>query len=697
MNSVGGGGGEAVGAGSKPRHGRSLSILSMGTDVGTVVSMPRGGERAGRGGHERTISVQTAPRQVSGQGSPRVSAPVITEQDVDGQATIRPKRPTSRRPLSEAKKSPGILHQDFKFPAAPPPDDNLLDPESAISPKTDSLPFRALSPPLSDSNSSPANPIARVLSQSSANDSPRSSIDLFSEAQSTHSDETMASEYVPQQMARLMPRPNHVRNNSRLGVREPPRGPETIMMGYAQINGSFTLEGSLVNQAPFEEIKRKGVVGSHGGGGVVGVERTKRDSGLFGAFGWGNIGESIGGLLGADAPSSIKEMGRIASSKSIPLVTTPPSILFVDLRLAPGESKSYSYRFTMPRGLPPTHKGRSIKVAYHLVIGTQRAGKGKEQQVKSVEIPFRLFGSVDHTGDILGHDLMSSYILLRDQAKTSAVDPSASKPMLKPKKPPDADGEKEFMDYISALLDKSTSNNTNGLLSPTSPLASPNLPRSRSPNNGRRASSVGEHRTSQAELVDFAILRSNLSSDKNLSNKFDIARSGRHVATLHITRPAYRLGETIHLVAEFKGAVIPTYAVQVALETRETVDAAIAMRSASSIYRYTRKVHAYDAANALFAKRLSFALGIPGNGTPEFVTSGISLDWRIRVEFVTPRLSQGLEGEELLEEIAEDERGMVLQGVEGLRVESFEVAVPVRVYGASGVRAGEVDVEGVPV
>jgi hypothetical protein len=125
------------------------------------------------------------------------------------------------------------------------------------------------------------------------------------------------------------------------------------------------------------------------------------------------------------------------------------------------------------------------------------------------------------------------------------------------------------------------------------------------------------------------------------------------------------------------------------------------MRSPASIYRYTRKVHAYDAANALFARRLSFSLGIPSNATPEFVTSGISLDWRIRIEFVTPRLS-GMGGEafdeQLLEEVAEDDRGVVLQGVEGLKVESFEVAVPVRVYGGvTGAGGGEWDVEGLAV
>ena len=142
-------------------------------------------------------------------------------------------------------------------------------------------------------------------------------------------------------------------------------------MGYAQIHGSFTLDGSLISQAPFEEVKRKGAVGGQGGG-VIGVETNKRDSGLLRGFGWANLGDSLGGLLGGGELSSIKEMRGIASSRSVPLLSTPQSILFVDLRLAPGESRVYKYSFKLPRGLPPTHRGKAIKISYKLVIGTQR-------------------------------------------------------------------------------------------------------------------------------------------------------------------------------------------------------------------------------------------------------------------------------------------------------------------------------------
>ena len=632
-----------------------------------------------------------------------------------------PVRPTRRSPgpakASGSQKSPGALRTDFKFPSTVETEQesqgtNELRPESAVSPgsQPESRQLQSHSPrppeeppPL---NESPNNPITRMLTPASVDVTPRSSMDLYST--SNHSTETLASEYAPQPSARLLQRGNHVRQTSRLAVPGAPKGPETLMMGYAQVMGYFTLDGSLVNQAPFEEIKRKGVVGGHGGGGVVGVERSKRETGIFGAFGWSNIGESLNGLLNVGEMSSIKEMNRIASSKSIPLINTTQSILFVDLRLAPGESRSYKYTFTLPRGLPPSHKGRAMKVSYNLTVGIQRPGNGKERQVRSIEIPFRVFGSVNGRGEILGHDLMSPYIILRDTARTSSI--SDSQPSKSASKESDA---VEFFRYVNTLLEQPSTQR--GLLSPTSPHAP----------TRRKSSVVDIDPRTQKDAIDFAILRSNhllntIPSLSQLANRFTIARSKQTVATLLIPRPAYRLGETIALVIDFKDAVLPTYSVQVALETSERVEPAIAMRSPQSIYRYTRKVHAYAAESSFFAKRLSFGLSIPGNATPEFVTSGVGLEWKLRVEFAIARMVEGAanvddeeEEEEddddeeeqksekwlqqlqleLLEETSTDDRGAVLRGVERMHAETFEVSVPVRIYGTVVGGKGEYDVE----
>ncbi|KAK4547901.1 hypothetical protein LTR36_010620 [Oleoguttula mirabilis] len=546
------------------------------------------------------------------------------------------------------------------------------------------------------------------MTESSVSGTARSSSEFYS--MSNHSDETLTSEMLSQsqQNGRMLPKPVHSRqaSRSRQSRRSTPAAPETLMMGYAQTMGQFTLDGSLVNAAPFEEVKRKGV---QGGGGVVGIERSKRASGMFGAFSWGNIGESLGGLLGGDEMSSMAQMKASVGAKSVPLLSTPQSLLFVDLRLAPGESRSYNYRFALPRGLPPSHRGRAIKVDYHLAIGVQRPDG---QSVKHVEVPFRVLGSYNGRGETLGHDLMSPYILLQDAARTKSIAPEAASPSAVPRfaikegqkivKTP-KQGLEDFLRYTERLLDQQGDSN-GALLSPTSPDSPPELPQ----HQGSRDQTPG----SVKEVIDFAILRSNHASasgegkqpDAQSANRFNIARSGHPVVVLTLLRPAYRLGEavigTIDFTAPSLGAglppQVPTFAILVELESAERVDPSLALRSSHSINRVTRKVHASVHENTLFAREVSFNLTVPSTATPTFETTGVSLAWRLRVEFTTQRQQAqglGIEGqgaggdEELLEELGSDERGTVLIARERLMAETFEIAVPLKIFGAPGIDA----------
>lgn len=289
---------------------------------------------------------------------------------------------------------------------------------------------------------------------------------------------------------------------------------------------------------------------------------------------------------------------------------------------------------------------------------------------------------------------MSPYIILRDQARTSNVEiePGNTKgsPLKKGalKEKTDHAAFNEFLEYVDNLMDRPRQNSSMGLLSPTETI------------HGR--SSVHEEPHTMKEAVDLAILRSNLTGAANQSaNRFEIARSGRRVAVIMLARPAYRLGETMSAVIDFTNSDIPCYSVHVSLETSEKVDPAIALRSNASIHRVTRKVHASFSENALYAQRLSFAPTIPPNATPEFITSGVSLEWKLRVEFITPRLvhEDGEEAywDELLEELSSDDRGIILAAAERLPAESFEVQVPVRVYGAVSGNSESSDEEGLPI
>lgn len=509
------------------------------------------------------------------------------------------------------------------------------------------------------------------------------------------------------------------------------------MMGYAQIQGSFSLDGSLVNLGPFEQVKRKAVVGGQGGG-VIGVETSKRDSGILRGFGWGSLTSSIGELLGGGELSSIKDMRGIASSKAIPLLSTPQSVLFVDLKLAPGESKTYEYAFTLPKGLPPTHRGKVMKISYSLVIGTQRPGGAKEQQVTSVEIPFRVLGSVNDHGEILGHDLMSPYIILRDQARVQSVskphnqnDTSHHKTRLRDTPQSTINS---FLSYADELLSRRTNSSGPGLLSPTATVPSSRRESTYSAHEGNPHLYYpgGNPSPTAKEAIDHAILRSNLSPAAHQSaNRFEIARNGRRVGVVTLARPAYRLGESVTLAIDFTGAEVLCLAVHAALETAErVVDPSLALRSEASVHRVTRKVYVASSEATMYARRTVFTPTIPVTATPEFVTTGVALEWKIRLEFVVPvqgdehlgrdrdaieeededegedenggedetgqggkllsHRQQQLEGRgkdaaphPLLEEVSRDERGgLVLVAAENVACESFEVAVPLRVYGA---------------
>ncbi|KAK1826302.1 Rgp1-domain-containing protein [Podospora conica] len=726
-----GGGSQSEGGGHG--HKRSVSIVS----IGSVSTVDGGGQGTSSGtakqqrparGHARSSSLQIAPRgtPLSGPRSathpPRL--PFSPQSSPLFHASYPPDRTTlNGHPSSTAtspggsvastRRSPNPL-AEFKFPMT----------ESPASPGAEKLPEDVLRSPHNTAHDIPIRsrdavptinehgviPSARVLSTTSIAGTPRSSAEFYS--LSNNSSETLASEYVSQQPLRTQTRSSQQPHNRRTSSLAPSARtvPEALMMGYAQLQGTFTLDGSLVNLAPFEQVKRKAVVGGHGGG-VIGVETTKRDSGLLRSFGWGNFTSSISEILGGGELSTIKEMRGIASSKSIPLLSTPQSILFVDLQLAPGESKTFEYAFQLPKGLPPTHRGKAMKISYSLVIGTQRPGGAKEQQVKSVEVPFRVLGSVNSHGEILGHDLMTPYIILRDQARVQTLD-SRAPPKQKPDPAPKPNSTmSSFLTYLDDLLARPQDDPSASLLSPTAtPSRRPSTAHSTDGGNSYFPHAASAPPTAK-DAIDLAILRANATSPgQQAANRFEIARNGRRVGVVLLARPAYRLGEAVTLAIDFARGEVPCYAVHFALETAERVDASLALRSDASVHRVTRRVWASASEAALYARRVVFCPTIPAGATPEFVTSGVSLEWKVRVEFVVPAGEEGREegeGEDeeeeggragtgrgpLLEEISRDERGgLVVVAAENLVCESFEVAVPLRVYGASTETETEADI-----
>ena len=281
-------------------------------------------------------------------------------------------------------------------------------------------------------------------------------------------------------------------------------------------------------------------------------------------------------------------------------------------------------------------------------------------------------------GEILGHDLMSPHTILQNAASISVVESvqEAGAVSGEPSALKVADSSPtELLSYVDKILDAPRLKSGFGLLSPTE-------------SDSRSHTPMSEEPSTMRESIDIAILRSNFVTSSNRSaNRFEITRNGKRVAVILLARPAYRLGEAVPITIDFNESGISCYSLHATLETAETIDPAIALRSKASVQRATRRIHASQFESSISARKTFFSPIIPLMSTPEFITSGVNLEWKLRFEFVTARLGDVEVLEEdacgLTEEVARDERGIVQAAVQGLPCETFDVTVPLRVYGAT--------------
>ena len=670
LNSQGAAGDAAA---QKPahKHQRSISIISV---TSPPIAGYAGNSAAGdwarqkRPSHSRSSTVQIAPGKSGGvlislesrsslHTAPQTRPSQQDRREVPSNLQL-PSRSGRRSPLSSiASGSPEPI-LDFKLRL----------------PSTGSKGQPGAQAPDGTHTGDPVEPRNGAIFDTSTAQEPgseRSSADFYS--LSNHSQETLISEQ-PSIVSDHPPSWNYSAPLPRRPPQREPRKPQAVNlpMGYAQLSATFTLDASLIDQSHFEEVKSKGFLGGQAGGGVVGVKKPRPNSSFLGNFKFNSIGGSLNSLIGGDNMSSVKEMNAVTNSRAIPLLSTPQSLLFVDMHLEPGEEQSYTYSYPLPRGLPSSHRGKAIKISYNLTVGVQGLpGSRDVHAVRQINVPVRVFPGVSHDGEVYGHDLMQPHVILRDLARTNAIStPQNHEETGTPTTQTEEKSSEEFLQFVDTLLDRNRRRqSSSGTMDAFSSAQD-------TPNRGKAL-----------QAIDRAILVSNTLSDNGSSpNRFEIARNGLRAAVITIDRPMHRLGETITAVIDFSEGEVPCASLKVSLETSEKVTPSLAVRSVATINRITRKVYAARSENILFSKRATFAPSIPASATPTFVTSSVNLDWSLRFEFGTIKPIEPEEGEvkpvtELLEEVVSDERGTVNVAVENLECETFEVVLPITVYG----------------
>ncbi|KAF9434961.1 hypothetical protein BGZ76_007136 [Entomortierella beljakovae] len=410
---------------------------------------------------------------------------------------------------------------------------------------------------------------------------------------------------------------------------------ESILWGSVQVVGQFMIDGSFIQQQGFESLKSKTMYRPTGssGGGAIG-----------------------GGTLGTVNASDWRD--RANANRLFPVFSTPPSILFVDLQLAPGESISYTYQINLPADLPPSHRGKTIRFAYNLVLGVQRGSV--HTPAKNVNLPFRLYNNISELGTRPVYDLMSPVILHKDTAISTVV--GQEKPTEKSSEN-SQQGRKQFEDYVEELV-----KNIKASGEESSPTQARELTRRES----------DAYKDEEAVLYRTCLEKIALLSRSTSPASYDICKNNVPVAKLSLVKTRFKLGETVHGVISFMAREIPTYQISVTLETLEVIEPTYACRSPAQNAKLTKRVHAELHESCIDTMRTSFALCIPPTATPEFKTSTLTLKWCIRVEFIT-----GPADQPRFKMTSVDERRSQYQAVESLTTENFDCTVPIQVYPTS--------------
>lgn len=432
-------------------------------------------------------------------------------------------------------------------------------------------------------------------------------------------------------------------------------GSESLLMGFAQIQGYFQLDDSVVNADEFEHVKTQGVVVNR-----QGLEyRQDPQSGFL-----KGLTSGIGNLL---QPGDLD--ARIPAN-DFPIFSTPQSLLFVDLKLLPGESRSFSYQLELPHNLPPSCRGKCIKVFYNMVIGSQKLDDHGTPKPEIVLAPFRVFPFISRSGEQPIHDLKSPLVLKQDRAiiqpvsarrssaknfaqlhqkKHHAIDPVAA-----------AVKHEELRAYIQELLSESGK-------------SSPDLLRVSS-----RQSSFSSAPSNPRDNIEFFVKYHYHESHKPLKSNFDIGNTNKRIASVSLSKSLYRVGEDLIVNIDFSKAVLKCYHITISLETTEMVDPSIAKRPANEIVTYSRRIFAQMATSTFSSSTSHFEFTIPSTASPQFSTSSISLQWSLKIDFITSPVDSLLIS---MPTRTNDERGDYLVANPVLEnCDTFACRIPLNVY-----------------
>ncbi|PLW44181.1 hypothetical protein PCASD_09551 [Puccinia coronata f. sp. avenae] len=412
---------------------------------------------------------------------------------------------------------------------------------------------------------------------------------------------------------------------------------------YCQLEGSFEVNDKYFSLDRFSSLRH---THARGGGRLsqadaAGTTSTEAAS----SSSW------IGWLFGSSTSPADRRHSTASTSSTpappnrLPVFQNPISLLDVDVRLEPGQSRTYSFAIDLPHQLPPSHKGKLIKFQYELVVGmnlltgaslvaaaahrervsvpsisisadpfrkrfsTLHNDRLEEHQNLTFRVPVRVFNHVYLNETRPYYDLFKPVISTRDIAQTRRVietDNNDPRPSVfsetshkKTDRAPDgprrhshADGLAGLEAYGMELLKTARSCASSSSAAAAPPRPRPQIPSPAAPLTDPDAA-WGD------ELENGCMTAVELVTRSAPKVSFDIIKDRRLVAQLQLVKSRYRLGDTIEgtllmngSAGEKEGGRVLRYGVS--LETVESTKPQAALSGGGTDSHHSRAGNTID-------------------------------------------------------------------------------------------------------
>ncbi|KAI0078498.1 Rgp1-domain-containing protein [Panus rudis PR-1116 ss-1] len=376
--------------------------------------------------------------------------------------------------------------------------------------------------------------------------------------------------------------------------------------------------------------------------------RARTPSMFSGLFSSASSHAPASGESGLGLGLSVEE-DAVDPEAPMPTFEVQPAMLAVDLPLAPGESRSYTYAITLPENLPPTFRGRALKFSYQFIVGICRAASsaspgsagiaGANSRSRVMKVPIRVYNHVMLGKPPSPYDLL--WPVNSQRAPISAKVTEEPSPSHKgtvnavaPKDLVPAEGSfSDLQGYACELLSSLSSEDPNTRnLNPPARAPIGTLAWSHVDYRDRPHVGMEDRVSGCREAVE--ILTRN---PRKLS--YDVNKDGVKVAVLTFTKSAYRLGEPVLGVVELNERTSRARVLKLSalLEAHESLPGCIAPPSNS---RHLRRVHAEQHSSFMTSTlRTTFSLDIPPDGSPAFqvdvkkhsLGAAGGLEWKVRL------------------------------------------------------------------